>query len=514
MKKQGDSKTLSSLWDVLKRLLVPSFFFFFFLAFLISHDDLILTFTGNVSDVVMVSVRYGSQIGLWLSATFLVQRIITVFVWDGLIAGISGRPVPRLPKDVTGMILFGLAVMGVLATVFDKSVTGIWATSGILGIVVGIALRNVILDVFIGLSMHLEQSFRIGDWVMIHQNRRENHIVGQVIEINWRTTRLKTTEKNMIVVPNSKMGEAILTNYMRPKPHFRIDLEFVLDYSVRPHRAIRVLTGAVKSLVDDARILSDPAPEVRLDQALANGQRYEVRFFILPKGISPKESRHLVNRRVIEHLSESGLTPSMDKERIFLEKGSSLPLLGFPNDENLVLAIERSALCKSLTASEYDDLKTSFYRKDLKAGETLYRQGNRGSTMFLLVEGLLSSLCTIKGFEGEAKVEHVEPGRHFGEECVLGRNSRSSTMTAITDCVLLCIEDEAIRRISQSNVQFLRSLNTEMGLSQDKIIKSKWNIRKEKDESAKETRKKRKSGVFQTFFTDLFPQSAPEEPKS
>ena len=103
---------------------------------------------------------------------------------------------------------------------------------------------------------------------MFPQNRSEKHIVRQVIEINWRTTPLKTTEKNMIVVPNSKMGEAILTNYMRPKPHFRIDREFVLDYSVRPHRAIRVLTGAVKSLVDDARILSDPAPEVRLDHAL------------------------------------------------------------------------------------------------------------------------------------------------------------------------------------------------------------------------------------------------------
>ena len=76
----------------------------------------------------------------------------------------------------------------------------------------------------------------------------------------------------MIVVPNSKMGEAILTNYMRPKPHFRIDLEFVLDYSVRPNRAIRVLTGAVKSLVDDIRILSDPGPEVRLDQAWQMGK--------------------------------------------------------------------------------------------------------------------------------------------------------------------------------------------------------------------------------------------------
>ena len=514
MSKPGASDSLSSLWLLLKRLVMPSLFFLFFLGFLISHDDLIEKFTGNVSEVVMVSVRYGSQIGLWLSATFLVQRLITVFVWDGLIAGISGRPVPSLPKDVTAMILFGFAVMGVLATVFDKSVTGIWATSGILGIVVGIALRNVILDVFIGLSMHLEQSFRIGDWVMIHQNRRETHIIGQVIEINWRTTRLKTTEKNMIVVPNSKMGEAILTNYMRPKPHFRIDLEFVLDYSVRPNRAIRVLTGAVKSLVDDIRILSDPGPEVRLDQALANGQRYEVRFFILPTGMSPKESRHLVNRRVIEHLSESGLTPSMDKERVFLEKGSSLPLLGSHNDENLARAIERSPLSKPLNNNEYNDLRASFYRKDLKAGETLYRQGNRGSTMFLLVEGLLSSLCTIKGFEGEAKVEHVEPGRHFGEECVLGKNSRSSTMTANTDCVLLCIEDEAIRRIAQSNAQFFRSLNTEMGLSQDKIIKSKWNIKREKDKSSKASQKKRKSGVFQTFFTDLFPQSASEEPKS
>ena len=95
---------------------------------------------------------------------------------------------------------------------------------------------------------------------MVHQNRRETHIVGQVIEINWRTTRLKTTEKNMIVVPNSKMGEAILTNYMQPKPYFRIDLEFVLDYSVPPNRAIRLLEGAVKSLTDDTRILGHPEP--------------------------------------------------------------------------------------------------------------------------------------------------------------------------------------------------------------------------------------------------------------
>ena len=115
-------------------------------------------FLANFSGVGRIIFEYGSQIGVWLSGAFLAQRFVSVFVWDGVIAKISGRPVPRLPKDFWNA-LFGIALMGVIGTVFDKSITGIWATSGVFGIVLGIALRNVILDVFIGLSMHVEQSF-------------------------------------------------------------------------------------------------------------------------------------------------------------------------------------------------------------------------------------------------------------------------------------------------------------------------------------------------------------------
>ena len=57
----------------------------------------------------------------------------------------------------------------------------------------------------------------------------------------------------------------------------------MLDYSVSPDRAIRVLMSGVRALADNERILTDPVPEVRLDEALSGGQKYEVRFFILPK---------------------------------------------------------------------------------------------------------------------------------------------------------------------------------------------------------------------------------------
>jgi CRP-like cAMP-binding protein len=425
-----------------------------------------------------------------------------------VIAGISGRPVPRLPKDFTGMLFFGIAIMGVLATVFDKSITGIWATSGVFGVVLGIALRNVILDVFIGLSMHVEQSFRIGDWVMVHQNRRETHIVGQVIEINWRTTRLKTTEKNMIVVPNSKMGEAVLTNYMQPKPYFRIDLEFVLDYAVPPNRAIRLLTGAVKSLTDDTRILDHPEPEVRLDEALSHGQKYEVRFFILPTGVSPKESRHLVNRRVLEHLSRAGVSPSMDKEIVYVEKNKGKGKAGGFHGGDFTELLQSNSLFSRLPESEINHLTGYFNAREYRAGENLFRQGNEGTTMYVLVEGLLRSLVQYEGTNNPADYEKIQPAQHFGEECVLGPNNRHATVSAVTDCLVLEIEAEQVMEVARRNGVFLGLLNQETNLSKYKTLSGKHKASKSSAPTfEKIAEKKPISSSIQTFFADLFPSS-------
>ena len=508
----GKGKEIKSKQEIpviflLTKFWIPMSAFFFFLISIVSKEELLTRFLGNASLVVRQVVEYGSQIGLWLSTAFLVQRMITVFIWDGLITGISGRPVPRLPKDVTAICIFAVAMIGILATVFDQSVTGIWATSGVVSIVIGIALRNVILDVFIGLSMHVEQSFRIGDWVMVHQNRRETHIVGQVVEINWRTTRLKTTANNLVVVPNSRMGEAILTNYMRPDPHFRIDLNFVLDYSVSPDRAIRILMSGVQALAGNKGILTEPPPEVRLDEALSGGQRYEVRFFILPVNISPNESRHIVNKSVIEHLARAGLNPSMEKETVFFDSASSLPLLSSFKTENFDEVISRSELFEVLSEEDCVTLLKEVVRKEIKAGEFLYRQGNIGDSFYLLAEGLLCSSIELTDMVNREKVERLESGVHFGAEGVLQKGSRLSTISAITDSIVLAFDPKVIAELASRNGDFLSLLNERMVLGQDRIMKTKWKL---KQQEAHPTTPQKKTGVgrtIQTFFTDFFPSS-------
>ncbi len=500
--------------DTMRRLWGPILVFVTFLLVLLSRDELVSRFLANASIVARDFFVYGVQIGVWVSAAFLVQRLLTVFLWDGLIARISGRPVPRLPKDFTGILVFFFATVGVLSTVFDQSVTGVWATSGILSVIIGFALRNVILDVFIGLAMHVERPFRIGDWVMLHQNRLETHIIGQIIEINWRTTRLRTTSNNMVVVPNSRLGETILTNYMQPKPHFRIDLHFVIDYSVPPNRAIRILMSGVKSLADGESILENPEPEVRLEEATLDGQRYEVRFFILPVNISPNESKHAVNKSIVEHLVRAGVTPSAFRQEVFLHQGAERRQLDLDNDRDLEQILSESELMVNLNSTERKDLFNSMHRLDLAPGEVLYRQGAPGDSIYLLAEGLLASFVNLANQEGEAKVEQIESGRHFGEDTLFTGKNRTSTVAATTDAVVFEIPKDAVLKLARRQGEFLAMLNRDVALSAERIHRSKLAAAKQISLRDRQGKKKTKgvTQALQTFFTELFPSNETETP--
>jgi hypothetical protein len=324
---------------------------------------------------------------------------------------------------------------------------------------------------------------------------------------------LKTTEKNMVVVPNSRMGEAILTNYMQPKPHFRIDLSFVLDYSVSPNRAIRILSSGVQALADGRQILGEPEPEIRLLEAQAVGQKYEVRFFILPTHISPNESKHIVNKSIIEHLARAGLTPSMDKEMVFMEQGHELPLMALSREENFDHVICRSELFQVLEDAEQRILLTGLGRKDLKGGEVLYRQGNLGDSIYFLAEGLLcSSIENPDGDESE-KVEKFNSGIHFGCEAFLKKGSRLSTVIALTDSVVFALDPKRVAEVASINGEFLALLNEKMVLGQQRIINTKWKMKKREIQPVTPPMKKGMGKTLQTFFSDLFPSTNPSAEK-
>lgn len=291
----------------MKKLLFPVLTLVTLIGLLLFSEGIAAQFSKNLEAVAKIYLRYGLQTAIWLSGALVVSRLIEVVLWDRLSKRLLSKEPPRIFKDIITLLVFTVAISGIVATVLDRSITGLWATSGILSLVAGFALKDMILDIACGVALQMEKPFSTGDWVEIQGNRRENHVVACVTEINWRTTRFKTTSKNLVVIPNRKLCDATITNFRAEDPTCRVDIFLVFDPAL-PHKKVSdALLKGMQEVVDGDKILHKPEPEVRLGDCNLAGQTYEARLFFSSMHLSPGMAKDLAMQAITKSLKSAGL---------------------------------------------------------------------------------------------------------------------------------------------------------------------------------------------------------------
>ncbi len=99
------------------------------------------------------------------------------------------------------------------------------AALGVGGIAVALALQDPLANLFSGLFITLAGRVRIGDYI-----RLDSGAEGYVADFSWHATKLRALPGNIIVVPNAKLAQAIITNFERPTP----DVGFGVEVTVEP----------------------------------------------------------------------------------------------------------------------------------------------------------------------------------------------------------------------------------------------------------------------------------------
>jgi NTE family protein len=108
--------------------------------------------------------------------------------------------------------------------------------------------------------------------------------------------------------------------------------------------------------------------------------------------------------------------------------------------------LHANLLFQGLTPAEIDQIIAPLPRCRLAAGESLFAEGDTGSTMYLVMSGIIE-IFTIRA--GEAvSIRTFMPGSYFGELALLGQEVRSASVRAIEDSVLLEVDNEALARIT------------------------------------------------------------------
>ena len=179
----------------------------------------------------------------WILGAWLSKSLLDIVLRRTLFPDNDEPHARRLFADLASGLIYVLAFFGIIGTVLKEPVSTFVTTSGIVAIVLGLALQNTLGDVLGGLAINIERPFGAGDWITL-PNQAAGEVSGQVMQVNWRATRLRTWSHDLVIIPNSVVTKAVVTNHSRPAGPHRCIIRLKVDFAIAPSKVIEALAAA------------------------------------------------------------------------------------------------------------------------------------------------------------------------------------------------------------------------------------------------------------------------------
>jgi small-conductance mechanosensitive channel/CRP-like cAMP-binding protein len=438
-----------------------------------------------------------NEILVWLSWGWLFNRILGLLFWDLLVGMYTEHHPPKMLVQISGIFVFFLTLSLIAHFVFDEPLTSILVTGGGLTIALGFGIQGLINDLFSSLAIQLDPPFKVGDFINVHHRYLESEgLIGKVEETNWRTTRMWTTGRNYIIVPNSYITTQILTNYSMPHSLSRFEMNVTLDFSIPSDRAIRVLTAALLDSVGPNGPVSSPKPKVILTKVNSDGAVYKLKYFLEPAQVSPPKARNTINANVLHHLTNAGMSQAYAKQDIFIGKMPKRQK-SWGNKEDRMHLLSNIDLFKDFSEEMLQAITSSLHLQKFKPDEILFNQGDDGESIFVLVEGLLEvSMQT----EGKKKhLSFLRPGSFLGEMALLTGENRSADVISSTESLVGELTKDSIMSLATESPEILNKMTAvvaERRLKNEEITSKSGNGHNEAIQKAKKNLMARATNFF------------------
>ncbi|OFW26083.1 MAG: hypothetical protein A3H97_14045 [Acidobacteria bacterium RIFCSPLOWO2_02_FULL_65_29] len=343
----------------------------------------------------------------------------------------------RFPTIVQDTIVIALFTLTATLVLQER----IFATTAVGAVVIGLALQETLGNFFAGLAVQIEKPFRVGQWVNVAGKD------GMVTEVTWRATKIRTKLGNFVIVPNSALARDTITNYSEPTDETRVEVDIGVSYDAAPNHVKEAILGAIK---DEPLILRTPPPEVLLWDFAAFSVAYRVRVWTREFALDDI-IRDRVRSAVYYAFRRAGIViPFPIMTNLFKEDMAP----GAPDPAIAEMTLRAVSIFSSLSEEQSTALARATHLRLYATRETVVRQGDAGSSMFIIAHGGVRVTIAPAG----AEVARLGPGDFFGEMSLLTGEPRSATVTASRDLELLEITHEAFRHFVLGNPAVLEQI--------------------------------------------------------
>lgn len=162
---------------------------------------------------------------LVLVATLAAARFVSTLVAAVTLTSSEVAQSATIFVTIAKVVVLAIGFLILLQSV-GISVTPLLTALGVGGLAVALALQDTLANLFAGVHILASKKVQRGDYVRLDSGED-----GYIVDINWRNTSIRQIPGNVVIVPNAKFADAIVTNYHRPAQEMSVLVEVGVSYN-------------------------------------------------------------------------------------------------------------------------------------------------------------------------------------------------------------------------------------------------------------------------------------------
>lgn len=229
----------------------------------------------HVDNIVFTSIRgvpvfWGAAAGIYLAtlplnvteraANILGKVLLVAVLWSltiiaarivaGLMSTYAGREASFLPATslipgLTRLVVYIVGLLIILSSL-EISIAPLLTALGVGGLAVALALQNTLSNVFAGLYLIASGQIKPGNYVRLNSGEE-----GYTLDIDWRSTMIRTVLGNTVIIPNATMASSIVTNYSLGRREIGVRVPVAVDYESDLRTVERVTREVAREAMEE-----------------------------------------------------------------------------------------------------------------------------------------------------------------------------------------------------------------------------------------------------------------------